>query len=120
MVGAVRSRDTEPAKETAIMAQQRRYSKQFQDEACKLVTKQGYTQQKAAGELGITDVTLRGWLRKRGLLKATEVVEPDYAGSDDPKLLKARIRELEKRLERAEVEKEILKKATAFFASQNP
>jgi len=49
-----------------------------------------------------------------------QLVEPDYAASDDPKLLKARIRELEKRLKRSETEKEILKKATAYFASQSP
>ena len=92
----------------------------FQDEACKLVTQQGYTQEKAARELGITAVTLRAWLKKRGLLEPVQLVEPDYAASDDPKLLKARIRELEKRLKRSETEKEILKKATAFFASQSP
>ena len=101
----------------------KRHSPSFQDEACKLVTQQGYSQKKAAQELGITAVTLRGWLRKRGLLQPVKVVEPDYAASDDPGLLRARIKELEKRLERAEVEKEILKKATAFFATasqQNP
>jgi transposase len=100
--------------------QAKRHSLEFQDQACKLVTEQGYTQSKAARELGITEVTLRGWLRKRGMLKPVEVVEPDYLGSDDPRLLKDRIRELEKRLKRSETEKEILKKATAFFASQNP
>ncbi len=36
--------------------------------------------------------------------------------SDDPKVLKARIVELEARLRRAEMEREILKKATAYFA----
>jgi transposase-like protein len=36
--------------------------------------------------------------------------------SDDPKVLQARIRELEARLGRAEMEREILKKATAYFA----
>jgi len=41
------------------------------------------------------------------------------AASDDPKLLKGRIRELEKRLKRSETEKEILKKATAFFAKES-
>lgn len=96
----------------------KRYSVQFQDEACKLVSEQGYTQQKAADELGVTRVTIQNWLKRRGLL--TPPVEPDYAASDDPKLLKARIRELEKRLRRAETEKEILKKATAFFANQSP
>ena len=93
------------------------HSIEFQDQACKLVTEQGYTQEKAARELGITAVTLRAWLKKRGLLEPVQVVEPDYAASDDPRLLKARIRELEKRLTRAETEKEILKKATAYFAS---
>ena len=98
---------------------QKHHSVEFQDEACKLVTEQGYTQQKAAKELGITTVTLRAWLKKRGLLEPVELVEPDYAASQDPKLLKSRIRELEKRLRRAETEKEILKKATAYFASQS-
>jgi transposase len=95
------------------------HSVEFQDQACKLVTEQGYTQEKAAKELGITAVTLRAWLKKRGLLKPIEVVEPDYLASNDPQLLKARIKELEKKLKRAETEKEILKKATAFFASQS-
>ena len=95
------------------------YSVQFQDEACKLVTEQGYTQQKAADELGVTKDSIKEWLKKRGLSRPVQIVEPDYANSNDPKLLKARIQELEKRLRRAETEKEILKKATAYFASQN-
>jgi transposase len=95
------------------------HSIEFQDEACKLVSQEGYTQAKAAKELGISNWTLREWLKKRNLLKPVEIVEVDYAASDDPKLLKGRIHELEKRLKRSETEKEILKKATAYFASQN-
>jgi transposase len=95
------------------------YTLEFQDEACKLVSEQGYTQKKAADELGITDVTLRSWLEKRGLLKPVEIVEPDYQASMDPRLLKSRIKELEKRLRRSETEKDILKKATAYFAVQS-
>lgn len=98
----------------------RQYSVEFQDQACRLVTEQGYTVQRAGKELGVTRDTLRAWLTKRGQLKPAEVIEPDYAASDDPRLLRARIRELEKRLRRSETEKEILKKATAFFAGQNP
>jgi transposase len=93
------------------------HSIEFQDQACKLVTEQGYTQEKAATELGVTTVTLRAWLKKRKLLKPIEVIEPDYLASSDPALLKVRIKELEKKLKRAEMEKEILKKATAYFAS---
>ena len=96
------------------------HSIEFQDQACKLVTQDGYTQWKAAQEVGVTMVTLRAWLKKRGLLQPVERVEPvDYASTDDPKLLRARIQELEKRLRTAETEKEILKKATAYFASQS-
>jgi transposase len=98
---------------------QKHYSIEFQDEACKLVNEQGYTQKRAANELGVSEVTLRSWLRKRGLLKPVELLEPDYSSSADPQLLKARIKELENRLRRSETEKEILKKATAYFASQS-
>jgi transposase len=98
---------------------QKRYSKEFQDQACKLVTEQGYTQQQAADAVGVTRESIGDWLARRGLTTPRKLVEPDYAASDDPTLLKARIAELEKRLGRAELEKEILKKATAFFASQS-
>ena len=96
------------------------YSVEFQAEACKLVTDQGYTQQKAADKLGVSRVTIQNWMKKRGLIEPVTVVEPDFAASRDPDLLKARIKDLEKRLARSELEKEILKKATAYFASQSP
>ena len=93
------------------------YSQQFKEEACRLVMEQGYPPTKAAQELGVPLGTLETWLRKRGHRPAVQHVPPD---SDDPAILKARIRELEKSLSRAEMEKEILKKATAYFASQQP
>jgi transposase-like protein len=37
---------------------------------------------------------------------------------EDPAALKAQVRELEARVKRLEMEKEILKKATAFFAKE--
>ena len=98
----------------------KRFSREFQDQACRLVTEQGYTQIQAAKQLGITRETMHEWLKKRDLLEPAEVVEVDYDVSDDPDLLKGRIRELEKQLKRAKMEKEILKKATAYFANQNP
>ena len=98
----------------------RYYSVEFQDEACRLVTDQGYTQQKAADKLGVSRITIQNWMKRRGLITPVTVVEPNYQASEDPQLLKARIKELEKRLARVEVEREILKKATAYFANQNP
>ena len=90
----------------------RRYARELKEQACALVIEQGYDPLEAARQLGIAQMTLRGWLAKRNW-KGVRAM-PD---SDDPKVLKARIRELEARLKRAEVERDILKKATAYFAS---
>lgn len=94
----------------------KRYSKAFKDEACKLITEQKQEIATAARDLGIAEQTLRYWLVQRGWT-AEQVDLPE---SDDPRWLKARIRDLEQRVRRAEMEREVLKKATAYFASQQP
>ena len=94
------------------------YTAAFKDDACKLVTGDGRAPASAARELGVAEMTLRSWLTARGWRGPQQRRAPD--ASDDPRVLKAHIRDLAKKLARAEVEKEILKKATAFFASQNP
>ena len=97
---------------------QRRYSREFKDGACKLVSEQGYTHEKAAEELGVPVLTLKWWLKRRGLVeRAVEHAPPE---SDDPNVLKVQVRELQARVRRLEAEKEILKKATAFFAREQP
>ena len=97
----------------------KRYTTAFKDEACKLVTQQGYEVATAAKQLGVAEQTLRYWLVRRGW-DGPKPLGLEHEESDDPKYLKARVRELEQRLRRAEMEREILKKATAFFATQNP
>jgi predicted DNA-binding protein (UPF0251 family) len=67
MVGAATSRHN--AGEGAANMARKHHSIEFQDEACKLVTKQGYSQQKAAEELGITRVTMGTLVKKRGHVK---------------------------------------------------
>jgi len=91
----------------------------FKDEACKLVMEKGQEVTPTARDLGIGEGTLRYWLVQRGWKGPVKEGLPDPV-SDDPSFLKARIRELEQRLGKAEMEREILKKATAYFASQNP
>jgi transposase len=100
------------------MAHPKRYPKEFKDEACRLVSEQGYTHRQAAEQLGINQLTLKGWLEQRGLTRPlTDATVPD---SEDPQILKAQVRELQRRVTRLEAEKEILKKATAFFAREQP
>jgi transposase len=92
------------------------YTKQFKQQAVRLVTEQDYTPARAARELGMPGSTLLVWLEKSGWVK------PEAEGpvsSDDPIVLQAQVKELRRQVKRLEMEKDILKKATAYFASQN-
>ena len=60
------------------------------------------------------------WLRKAGWRPPAPQKLPAATLPDDPAVLKLRVRELEEEVRRLRMEKEILQKATAFFASQNP
>lgn len=90
-----------------------RYSRQFKAEAIKLVTEQGYPPAEAARKLSIPDSTLLNWVQKAGWVRPQEKL------ADDPAVLQVQLREARARLKELEVENEILKKATAYFARQN-
>lgn len=95
-----------------------RHTKQFKEEAMRLVTERGMSPMAAARELGIPRKTLELWLKRAGWRHQPE--RPALPLSDDPAVLRVRVRELEEEVRRLRMEKDILKKATAFFASQNP
>lgn len=88
------------------------YNESFKAEACRLVTDQKYAKTEVCRKLGVSYQTLVDWLRKR-----RPAITPPQPLPDSPEAMKARIRELEKQLARAEQEREILKKATAYFAA---
>jgi len=88
------------------------YDDSFKDEACRLVTEQKYPKSEVCRKLGISAQALDDWLRKR-----RPAMTPPQPLPDSPEAMKTRIRELEKQLARAEQEREILKKATAYFAT---
>jgi transposase len=94
--------------------QHRPYTRQFKEQAVKLVIDGQQDPTRTARELGMPHSTLMLWLNKAGWRK------PEPAGpvvSEDPAVLKAQIKELQRQLKRSEMEKDILKKATAYFAS---
>ena len=96
------------------------YTRQFRDEAVKLVTERGYAPSAAARELGMPDSTLNLWLKKAGWKPSRPSDAAETPLPEDPKALAAQVRELRRQVKRLETEKDILKKATAYFASLNP
>ena len=100
----------------------RKYNAAFKQEACRLAEQEGYTPGSAAQSLGIPESTLVYWLRRRRqadqpLPTGGMPVGGDAAGADPKDLM---IRQLQAQVRRLEMEKEILKKATALFAGQQP
>lgn len=89
------------------------YSEEYKRDAVRLVVDEGYTFKAACEAVGVCDATLRAWHRK-----LAPPPEPcgDGATVDELKAENARLR---KQLKRAELEREILKKATAYFAKES-
>ena len=87
------------------------YSKDFRREAVELLKRSGKTIPRLASELGVSPQSLRNWSRQ------IEVDEGQAAGltSDEREELKRLRRELRTVTE----EREILKKAAAFFAKES-
>lgn len=91
----------------------KKYSKEFKIDAISLVTEQNYTQTEAANSLGITPKLISRWIRE---YKTDEEHAFRGNGKLTPEQLELRcLREENKRLK---MEKEILKKATVFFAKE--
>ena len=90
------------------------YSDEFKDQASRLVIVEGRSFKDAAKNLGVNQASLRHWVR---LAKASGVRPGNAAlAATDPA---KRIRDLEAQVRRLEMEREILKKAAAFFATEN-
>jgi transposase len=92
----------------------RQYSAEFKKEAVGLVTNQGYSVAEAAKNLGIYVGILNRWRREQ--LKAPQNAFPG-TGHRSPEVEELeRLREENRRLK---MEREILKKAAAFFAKES-
>ena len=88
------------------------YTREFKVSAVKLVKEQGYTVIEASRSLGVDITSIRNWLKKFG----SEVGGP----ANGEVALRAELRRLREENKRLLMEREILKKATAFFAKHQP
>ena len=87
----------------------KQYTKEFKQEAVALVTEQGYSVPEAAKSLGIATNMLYKWKEKIEAEQEGKVLQEDER--EELKRLRKEVKELR-------MEKEILKKASAFFAKE--
>lgn len=96
------------------MAKVRRtYTREFKVEAVKLVTDQGYSVAEAARSLGVHATLLRSW--KQALQAQGDQAFP---GQGNPPAVEEELRRLRADNKRLLAERDILKKAAAFFAKE--
>jgi len=91
----------------------RTYSREFKISAVSLVQQQDYTVTQAAKSLGVDPASLRYWLKQ--LAPAVEGQPAEGTAT-----VQAELRRLREENRRLLMEREILKKATAFFAKESP
>lgn len=94
------------------MTKKQRYTLEFKQEAVKLVTEQGYTQAQAARNLGMSCKNISRWIRE---LKGQAKTKLKLESSDE----QAELKRLRKENQRLKQERDILKKAAAFFANES-
>jgi transposase len=85
----------------------KRYTEEFKQEAVKQVTERGYSVADVAQRLGTTTHSMYAWLKKYGEASPQQAANPD---------LEAENARLKADLRRMTEERDILKKAAAYFA----
>ena len=91
----------------------RRFTKEYKAEVVDLIRKSGKSVGAVSSELGLTETAVRRWLQR---------AEIDSGGGPAGALTTAEREELaglRKRVKTLEMEREILKKATAFFVKES-
>lgn len=82
------------------------YPEELRTEALRLFREEGKSLRAIGAELGVSHQTVRNWIR------AEEEPHQDTAADPEVRALRRRVRQLEQ-------EREILKKAVAFFARES-
>jgi len=91
----------------------KRYLDDVKRDAVRLVTQERYTFKAAATAVGVSEKSLRDW-------HAKFAPKPNPCGEDASlEELREENKRLRQQLKRAELEREILKKATAYFAKES-
>jgi transposase len=90
------------------------YTKEFKNDAIKLVIEKGYSTNEVGRRLGINQSNVSRWVREY-----RQENEPSVNGGSTRSELEAEVKHLRKETDRLRMEREILKKAAAFFANES-
>lgn len=93
----------------------RTFSQEFKLDAAGLILKQGYTYKEAQEATGVSNGALRNWVGQ--IQKEQQGETPSGARAITAEQQK--VQALEKRIKQLEIEKEILKKATALLMTDS-
>ncbi len=94
------------------MGKRKRYNREFQIQACRLVVEQGYSLKEASERLGPSTWTIREWIKKFRTLG-------ELPAADQPVPEAEELKRLRKENKQLQMENEILKKAAAYFAKDS-
>lgn len=96
------------------MVTRRQFSREFKFEAVRLVKESGVSVAQAARDLDVHATVLRKWIRERAM-------DPQHAfpGKGVMKPEQAEIERLKKEVAKLKMERDILKKAAAYFAKES-
>ena len=92
----------------------KRYNKEFKVEAVKLVITRGYSLTQAAKSLGISVDSISKWKKR---LEETSSPRIAFPGNGNMNAIDKEKRILEKEIKKLQIERDILKKALAYFAN---
>jgi transposase len=95
------------------MTTRKKYSKEFKLDAIALVNEQGYSRAEAARNLGISPSQLGRWVRE-----AEKDDGHAFRGNGKLTPEQLELRQLKEENRKLKMEREILKKAAAFFAQE--
>ena len=94
--------------------ERRRFTREFKLEAVKLVTEHGVTIAQASRDLDVNGTVLRRWVKEFG-----SDPEQAFPGHGQQKADQAEITRLRREVAKLKAERDILKKAAAYFAKDN-
>src|SRR5579872_5546512 len=96
------------------MERRRKFTREFKLEAVRLVKERGVSASEAASDLGVNVTVLRRWIKE-----SASDPQQAFPGNGQMKPEQLEIQRLRKEVQKLKAERDILKKAAAYFAKES-